>query len=425
MLSNDLRVILEDDSRQPRSSPIMMRERRRRDRLLDMNVKWREQAARWIDWLIALALGGSALYEIWMHPIFDDGIPGPRLTNTLLFLSFSLPFAWRRRVPVAVLFVVLAATSLQGEFFDTSDQWPLQSFLAWLLAFYSVGAHAEPRRAIYGGTVAGVVVVAMAIPSLFRGENPGNIIPTLLFLGAAWLMGWTLHRRRVQAVRLEDRAAQLEIEREEKARAAVAEERARISRELHDVVAHSVSVTVVQAQAAQRLLEGEQREARQVLESIETTGRQALVEMRRLLGVLRRTDADLSLAPQPGLDDLDDLIGQVREAGLPVELHIEGEPEPLQPGVDLSAYRIVQEALTNTLKHAGPASARVTVRYRNDEVELEVADDGPGTGKGGGSGQGLIGMRERVAIYGGVFENGRHNGGYLVRARLPLDANRP
>ena len=147
--------------------------------------------------------------------------------------------------------------------------------------------------------------------------------------------------------------------------------------------------------------------------------------MRRLLGVLRRTDADLALAPQPGLEELDDLIGQVRAAGLPVELRVEGEPQPLPAGVDLSAYRIVQEALTNTLKHAGPAHARVTIRYRDDEVELEVDDDGAGTGKGGGSGQGLIGMRERVAIYGGVFESGRQNGGYQVRARLPLDSHRP
>lgn len=404
----------------------MMQAQRRRVTLPGMSVKWREQAAGWTDWLIALALGGSALYEIWLHPIFDEGIPGPRLTNTLLFLFISLPFAWRRRVPVAVLFVVVASTHVQGEFFDTSDQWPLQSFLALLLAFYSVAAHGEPRRAIYGGMVAGAVVVAMALPGLFAGENPGDIIPAWLFLGAAWLMGWTLHKRRVQAVRLEDRAAQLEIEREEKARAAVAEERARISRELHDVVAHSVSVMVVQAQAAQRLIGAEQTELRQqALASIETTGRQALVEMRRLLGVLRRTDADLSLAPQPGLGSLDDLIGQMRDAGLPVEIHIEGESEPLPPGVDLSAYRIVQEALTNTLKHAGTARARVTIRYRTDEVELEVTDDGAGTGKGGGSGQGLIGMRERVAIYGGVFQSGRQDGGYLVRAWLPLDADRP
>ena len=390
-----------------------------------MSVRWREHAARLADWLIVLLLGGSALYEIWLHPIFDEGIPGPRLQNTLLFLLISLPFAWRRQVPVAVLFVVLAAVGVQSQFFDTSDQAPLQSFLALLLAFYSVAAHGEPRRAIYGGTVAGAVLIAVELPHLFTGANPGDILPAWLFLGAAWLMGWTLHKRRVQAVWLEDRAARLELERETRARAAVAEERARISRELHDVVAHSVSVMVVQAQAAQRLVESEPEDLRQVLGSIETTGRQALVEMRRLLGVLRRSDADLSLAPQPGLDDLDELIGQVRAAGLPVELHVEGEPEPLPPGVDLSAYRIVQEALTNTLKHAGPARAGVTIRYRPSEVELEVNDDGDGAGKGEGAGQGLIGMRERVAIYGGVFESGRQNGAYVVRARLPLDPSRP
>jgi signal transduction histidine kinase len=170
-----------------------------------------------------------------------------------------------------------------------------------------------------------------------------------------WVVGKALRRHRLQAARLRDLAGQLEIEREEKARTAVTEERSRIARELHDVLAHSVSVIVVQAQAAQRLLEGDQQDARQALGSIETTGRQALAEMRRMLGILRRSDEELTLAPQPDLEYLDALIEQTREAGLPVELRIEGEPEPLPPGVDLSAYRIVQEALTNTLKHAGPA----------------------------------------------------------------------
>lgn len=391
-----------------------------------MGVKWREQAARWIDWLVVLLLGGSALYEIWLHPIVDDGIPGPRVVNTLLFLAMSLPFVWRRRAPVAVLFVVVTSVVIQGQFFDTSEQAPLQNFLALLLAFYTVAAHAVPRRAVYGGAIAGVVFVAVDLRALLAGANPGEIIPAWLFLGAAWLTGWTLHRRRLQTVRLEDRAAQLEIEREEKARAAVAEERARISRELHDVIAHSVSVIVVQAQAAQRLLDGEQREARQALGSIETTGRQALTEMRRLLGILRRTDGELALAPQPGLHDLDALIVQMRESGLPAELRVEGESRPLPPGVDLSAYRIVQEALTNTLKHAGPARARVEIHYGDDELDLEITDDGPGTGRGGGAGQGLVGMRERVALYGGVLESGkRDGGGYLVRARLPLDSERP
>jgi signal transduction histidine kinase len=201
----------------------------------------------------------------------------------------------------------------------------------------------------------------------------------------------------------------------------VAEERARISRELHDVVAHSVSVIVVQAQAAQRLIDGEQQEARRALGSIEMSGRQALVELRRMLGILRRTGEESALAPQPDLRQLNALVEQVRESGLPVELSIEGAAKSLPPGVDLSAYRIVQEALTNTLKHAGPAGARVAVRYRDDEIELEVVDDGTATGEGGGAGHGLIGMRERAVLYGGTLESGKREvGGYFVRARFPL-----
>lgn len=384
-----------------------------------MSVKWREQAARWAEWLIVLLLGGSALYEIWIGP--GAAWPGSPVPSTLLAAAIIAPVLFRRRFPLGVLLAVLAASAVQYVYGGNA----FQPFFAFVLALYAVAAHSELRRAVLGGVIGGIAVVAVDVSKLLAGEGIGEVVPAWFFVAGVWAFGRWMRRRRFQTKQLEDRAAQLEIEREEKARAAVAEERARIARELHDVVAHSVSVTVVQAQAAQRLTDAERTDLRQVLESIETTGRQALVEMRRLLGVLRRTDADLSLAPQPGLDDLDELIAQVREAGLPVELRVEGEPEPLPPGVDLSAYRIVQEALTNTRKHAGPAHARVTVRYRNDEVELEVADDGAGTGKGGGSGQGLIGMRERVAIYGGVFESGRQDGGYLVRARLPLDANRP
>ncbi len=226
----------------------------------------------------------------------------------------------------------------------------------------------------------------------------------------------------MQADWLEDRASQLEREREERARVAVAEERARIARELHDVVAPSVSVIVVQAQATQRLIDGEQYEVRQALGSIETSGRQALVELRRMLGILRRSGEEPALSPQPGLRHLDALIEQFRESGLPVELSVEGEAKPLSPGMDLTSYRIVQEALTNTLKHAGPARAWVAVRYQGEEVELEVIDDGAGTGQGGGSGHGLIGMHERVGLYGGTLKSGkREGGGYFVRARLPLN----
>jgi len=344
------------------------------------------------------------------------------VVSTLLAATIVVPVLFRRRYPLAALLLILAASAVQY----ANGGNAFQPFFAFILAFYAVAAHSELRRAVLGGVIGAILVLGADVGKLLAGESVGEVVPAWFFIAGVWVFGRWIRNRGFQTRQLEDRAARLEIEREEKARAAVAEERARIARELHDVVAHSVSVMVVQAQAAQRLTEDEQEPLRQqTLRSIETTGRQALVEMRRLLGVLRHTETDLSLAPQPGLDDLEDLIRQVREAELPVELRVEGEAAPLPPGVDLSAYRIVQEALTNTLKHAGPANALVTIRYRNDEVELEITDDGAGTGNGGGSGQGLIGMRERAAVYGGVFESGEHDGGYRVRARLPLEANRP
>lgn len=387
----------------------------------------RERLAWGLDLLLAAALSGAALYEIWVAPFPSDmGIPGPRLENTVIFVLVGLTLVLRRWVPIATLFVIVVAVLIQREIFlpQSVDQAPIESFLALLVAFYSAAAYAELRQAAICGALAGAAIVATDLPYLIAGNPRQDTVPSWIFMTTLWLAGWAFRRGRTQAVRLEDRAARLEREREERARVAVAEERARISRELHDMVAHSVIVIVVQAQAAQRLIDGEQREARRALGSIETTGRQALVELRRLLGVLRRTDAELSLTPQPGLGSLDALIAQFRDSGLPVELIVEGESRPLPPGVDLSAYRIVQEALTNTLKHAGPARADVLVRYSNDEVELEITDDGAGNEKGGGSGQGLIGMRERVTLYSGVLESGqRDGGGYLVRARLPLDSD--
>jgi signal transduction histidine kinase len=205
----------------------------------------------------------------------------------------------------------------------------------------------------------------------------------------------------------------------------VADERTRIARELHDVVAHAISVTVVQARGGRRMLDESPDEARAAFDAIERTSTHALAEMRRLLGMLRESDDDLALAPQPSLTRLDALAEQVRAAGLPVEIAVEGDPVELPPGVDLSAYRIVQEALTNALKHAGPARARVRVRYAQEELELEITDDGAGNGDGGGSGHGLLGMRERVAVFGGELEAGVNaGGGYALRARLPIASAR-
>ncbi len=394
----------------------------------DMSIKLRQHAAVLVDWLIALALFVLALLEIWANPFATGPYTGLLLINTLIFFVVCLAFLWRRRAPVAVLLVALALLGIQANFFDpAAGEPPLSSFIIFLVISYSVAVHGEGRRAVIAAAIAfAAEVLVIDVPRFLIGVNAGDIVPAWILYLMFWFIGRTIRQRRLQAERLEDLAARLEVEREEKARVAVAEERSRISRELHDVIAHSVSVMVVQAQAAQRLLEGEQRESRQALGSIETTGRQALTEMRRLLGILRRTDAELALAPQPSLGRLDALIEQVREAGLPTELRVEGEARPLPPGVDLSAYRIVQEALTNTLKHAGPSRAKVMIRYRDEELELEISDDGPGTGGSGGAGQGLVGMRERVALYGGVLESGKKvDGGYLVRARLPLDSDRP
>ncbi len=219
----------------------------------------------------------------------------------------------------------------------------------------------------------------------------------------------------------ERRAQMAERERDVAAREAVVEERARIARELHDVIAHHVSMMVLQAGAERRGLGDEQASTREVLETVERTGRSALTEMRRLLGMLRG-DAGDPLTPQPGLDDVPTLVGQLREAGLPVELRVDGEPRPLPVGIELSAYRIIQEALTNALKHAGGARARVDVRYGADSLELEIADDGarraPEVPTGG---HGLVGMRERVALYGGRLDAGsRPSGGFVVRVLLPI-----
>ena len=207
----------------------------------------------------------------------------------------------------------------------------------------------------------------------------------------------------------------------------MAAERARIARELHDVIAHSVSVMVIQAGAAEQLLAQTPERARGPLAAVQDTGRQTITELRRLLGILRADGPELSLAPQPGLASLDLLLAEMGQAGLPVQLRVEGQPAPLPPGVDLAAYRVVQEALTNTLRHAGPAHADVLVRYHQHALELEILDDGCGPGPrppdraGGQSGHGLVGMRERVSLYGGKLEAGPlADGGYRLRARLPV-----
>ena len=254
---------------------------------------------------------------------------------------------------------------------------------------------------------------------------PGHPASQLVFIpilfGICWLAGFVVRGQGERTQAAEHRASQAERERETVARIAVAEERARIARELHDIVAHAVSVMVLQVGAVRHKLPDARAEDSEALRSVEQTGRAALTEMRRLLAVMRREGDEVELAPQPGLDGLSSLVNEVGRAGLPVELHVEGTPFPLPQGIDLSAYRIVQEGLTNALKHARASHAEVTVRYAPDEVRIEVRDDGTGVIAPDGNGHGLIGIRERVKLYGGeMATDTTRTGGFTLSTRLPV-----
>jgi signal transduction histidine kinase len=279
------------------------------------------------------------------------------------------------------------------------------------------------RNPVKGGAgliivVVGIVVVVYNIP----GETASDLVFIPLRFVVAWVAGYALRERAEQAEAAEERAAHAEREREAAGRVAVAEERSRIARELHDIVAHAVSVMVLQVGAVRHKLSDAMAEDREALRGVELAGRKALAEMRGLLAAMRPEGEEAELVPQPGLDGLDSLLDEVGRAGLPVELHYDGKPVPLPRGIDLSAYRIVQEGLTNALKHAHATDADVTVRYRPDELEIEVRDNGSGSATSDGLGHGLIGVRERVKIYGGKMTAGTATGGgFVLSTHLPLD----
>jgi signal transduction histidine kinase len=337
------------------------------------------------------------------------------LLVALVVLTFfqTAPLAFRRRRPILVLAMVVVA-SVGLSFFGRT---PIEVF-ALFIALYSVAAHTDRMTAIRAGLVA---LIVLAGPLVLNGDL-GIVegIFELGFLALGWMLGAYLGE-------LRSRAERVRREQENEKRRAIAEEQARIARELHDVMAHSVSVMVVQAAAAEDVFDTAPGRAREALRSIGSTGRQALSEVRRVLDAVRSSDGD-ELMPQPGLSRLEQLIGEVRAAGLPVVLRVDGTRPDLPAGVDLSAYRIVQEGLTNTLKHGrGVTRATVTLRYRPDDLFVEVCDDGAAASTDDGAkartGHGLIGMRERVALYGGELVAGpRAGGGFEVRARFPLEA---
>ena len=364
-------------------------------------------AQRWIDALVVL-LALIAQADVWGDPAQR---PWPVAAPAALL--WTLPLLLRRRFPLAAPAVVFAALGVEsflpGQVVTNSqvNPWTL------LAAFWVVGTHPSQRTALAGGAIG---YCALALIVLNEAPDAPSTVALFLLGAAAWAVGRALAERDRRAEELEQAAERLQSEHE----TAVLVERARIAGELHDVIAHSVSVMTVQAGAARLLLEEDPARAREPLISVEETGREALGEMRRLLGMLRGAEDEAGLAPQPGMAQLVTLVEQVRSAGLPVEVAAIGRQRPLAPGVDLTAYRVVQEALTNVLKHAAGASARVRIRYGSDALELEVLNDGQAK-RNGRPGQGLVGMRQRVALYGGQLEAGPgRDGGYEVRARLPL-----
>ena len=373
----------------------------------------------WFDALIVVGAISGAL-EIYDGRDSPDAPDSPLVVAMALEAGLTLTLLARRRfpfgAPAAMLVAGTAISFVDGRLIPYS----FSGFLSALAATFLLGSLPDRRQALIGLGLALAAIVAIA------GNDPEGASSDFFFIplvfSAAWLAGFGLTKKIEQAQAAEERARQVALEREAEARVAVSEERARIARELHDVVGHAVSVMTVQASGVRRLLKPEQELEREALEVVEQTGREALAEMRRLVGVLRRPEEAPALAPQPSLQHLDRLIEQARESGLPVDVQIEGDPTELAAGVDLTAYRLVQEGLTNAMKHAQATQAEVIVRYGPDAVELVVSDNGRGSsdGKAESGGHGLVGMRERVAVYGGDLQAGpRPEGGYILHARLP------
>ena len=379
---------------------------------------WRLGRRYWFDVLL-LAAVGLGLAGVVLGQDQSEGPTGPLWFDVLAALAIVGPLFLRRRFPLGAPVAVGVAVVLTSLVDERLVGYLFVPFLAGCASVFLLGLRPDRAQAAAG------LVLAIGVTAFVTYRDPiGNLdgfIATSVIFGVVWTIAFALSRKFQEADEAKERAARAEREREERARTAVSEERARIARELHDVVGHSVSVMTVQASAVRRLLRPEQKKEREALLIVEQTGREALAEMRRMVGVLRRPEEAPALAPQPSLEHLDKLVEQAREAGLPVELRVEGEPVPLPAGVDLTAYRLVQEGLTNALKHARAERAQVIVRYGAGDIEVNVSDDGRGAGSDDGGGHGLVGMRERVAVYGGELEAGpRPEGGYRLRARLPV-----
>jgi signal transduction histidine kinase len=365
-----------------------------------------------IEAAIEVALRGDALRE-----------PStPAWFASVAIALVVVPLLGRRRFPFAApacLWLVGAAVSFVDGQLVTSV---FSAYAAGMASAFLLGSLPSARQARLGLAV--VIGGALILILNTADRDAGEVVSVPVLFTIAWCAGLALGQRSARAEAAEQRAAYAEREREAAARVAVAEERARIARELHDVVAHAVSVMVLQVGAVRHGLPETLREDRDALTAVERAGRTALAEMRQLLGAMREAGEELQMAPQPGLDNLNGLLGEVERAGLPVRLHVEGEPVQLPRAIELSAYRIVQEGLTNALKHSRAGQADVVLAYAPEELRIEVRDDGHGDATTDGLGHGLVGVGERVKIHGGEMTVGAApGGGFILRTQLPLSGH--
>jgi len=372
-----------------------------------------------LDVIVVAALALTALAQVWQAP--ESDWEGGHAVHSVLVAAFTLPLLVRRRFAAAVFVTVLAAAWVQFELGGDLGQ----PFFAAVIALYSVGAHAAAPATFLGPAAIALQVALVDVPRLRDGDPVDEVVPAWFILVGIWAFGRWMRRRARESLALTERAEAAERDLQEEAARAVAEERARIARELHDLVAHSMGVIVIQAQGASRALDTAPDQARAALASIETSGRTGMAEMRRLLGLLTTTEGDAGTTPQPTLKEVPDLVARVREAGLQVDLTVEGTVRDLQPGIELTGYRVVQEAMTNVLKHAGKSAVEVRLSYQPDCLEVEVRDrgsQGAVATPAERGGHGLVGMRERVGLYGGTLHTGRRpDGGFAVHAHLPVD----
>ena len=390
------------------------------DRLLAQGLR---RAA--LDWVAPLAILAIGVVNVSNHPSSVD-YPGSPVRHVAFLAAAVAALGLRRQAPLLAPCAAIAVVTWWTSSWPAGTQGPFEGFLILLGAAYSLGTVKDRRNlAIGGGVLVTWFVLGLALGLV--GGRAGDVAPLGVWMAVGFGVGYLVSRRTEQAHRALEAARVLAAEQERQTARAIEDERARIARELHDVVAHGLSVIVVQAGAERRSLRACDLDAESIdaaLGSIEKAGRDALIDLRRLLGLLRRTEEPPALAPQPGLAQLDDLLAAARDAGLQVEVDVSGDRSSLPPGLDLTAYRIVQEALTNVLKHANARCVRVGVAFQRNQLELEVSDDGGDSDSSQvteGGGHGLIGMRERANVFGGTISAGTSvGGGWTVHARLPV-----